>query len=109
MEILRTELEETLKMISPINPPVIFPMTGTILYELEIWKFAIVLTQNWPKRPPPELEAFTIPFPFEKVSLQFVFEAYPAIPPAWVPFIFESQEPEETMFAELAFPINPPE
>ena len=79
---LRIELEETLKIISPINPPVIFPMTGTILYELEIWKLEIVLIESWPKRPPAELEAFTIPFPFEKVSLQFVFVAYPAIPPA---------------------------
>ena len=75
-------MEETLNMISPINPPPIFPMTGTILYEFEIWKLEFELISSWPKRPPPELEAFTIPFPFEKVSLQFVFIANPAIPPA---------------------------
>ena len=107
---LRIELEEgELKMISPINPPPLFPKTGTILYELEISKLEFEMTQSWPKRPPPEFEAFTIPSPFEKVWLQFVFLAYPAIPPALEPFIFELQEPEEIMFAELEFPINPPE
>ena len=82
METLRFELKDAVKMISPINPPVIFPITGTILYEFEIWKLEMGLIQSFPKRPPPELEEFTIPSPFEKVSLQFVFIAYPAIPPA---------------------------